>query len=175
MDDNTSTSAQPVAGWRFKIGVALFVLSIALPLVGVTLVATLGLSAQMTASVSGVLLVGAEVLGIIAVAVMGKSGYAYIKNLVFGFLKQYGPPREVRRLRYTIGLVMFSLPILFGWLSLYTAELIPGFIRSPLPYALGGDFLLLASLFVLGGNFWDKIRALFLYDSEVRFSQREHA
>jgi hypothetical protein len=83
MNDNTNTSAQPVAGWRFKIGVALFVLSIALPLVGVTLVATLGLSAQMTASVSGVLLVGAEVLGITAVAVMGKSGYAYIKNLVY--------------------------------------------------------------------------------------------
>jgi hypothetical protein len=172
MNDNTNTSAQPVAGWRFKIGVALFVLSIALPLVGVTLVATLGLSAQMTASVSGVLLVGAEVLGIIAVAVMGKSGYAYIKNLVFGFLKQYGPPREVSRLRYTIGLVMFTVPILFGWVSLYTAELIPGFIHSPLPYALGGDFLLLASLFVLGGSFWDKIRALFVYDAEVRFSQR---
>ena len=172
MNDNASTSAQPVADWRFKIGVALFVLSIALPLVGVTLVATLGLSAQMTASVSGMLLVGAEVLGIIAVAVMGKSGYAYIKNLVFGFLKQYGPPREVSRLRYTIGLVMFTLPILFGWVSLYTAELIPGFIRSPLPYALGGDFLLLASLFVLGGNFWDKMRALFVYDAEVRFSQR---
>jgi hypothetical protein len=175
MNDDISMSAQPAAGWRFKVGVALFVLSIALPLVGVTLVATLGLSAQVTASVSGVLLVGAEVLGIIAVAVMGKSGYAYTKNLVFGFLKKYGPPRDVSRLRYTIGLVMFTVPILFGWVSLYTAELIPGFIHTPLPYALGGDFLLLASLFVLGGNFWDKIRALFVYDAEVRFSQSEHA
>ena len=148
MNDKASTAAQPAASWRLKIGVALFVLSIAFPLVG------------------------AEVLGIIAIAVMGKSGYAYIKNRVVGFLKQYGPPREVSRLRYTIGLVMFSLPILFGWVSLYTAELIPGFIRTPLPYALGGDLLLLASLFVLGGNFWDKIRALFVYDAEVRFPQR---
>ena len=69
---------------------------------------------------------------------------------------------------------MFTVSILFGWVSLYTAELIPGFIRSLLPYALGGDFLLLASLFVLCGNFWDKIRALFVYDAEVRFSQRLH-
>lgn len=172
MDENGSPSGQPVASWRFKAGIALFVLSITLPLVGVTLVATLGLSAQMTASVSGMLLVGAEVLGIIAVAVMGKNGYAYIKNLVFGFFKRYGPPREVSQLRYTIGLVMFTVPILFGWVSLYTAEFLPGFIRNPLPYALGGDFLLLVSLLVLGGNFWDKIRALFLYDAEAHFSQR---
>lgn len=73
------------------------------------------------------------------------------------------------RLRYTIGSVMFSVPILFGWVSVYIPELVPGFTLTPLPYALGGDLLLLASLIVLGGNFWDKIRALFIYDAEVRF------
>lgn len=173
MNDNASSSSdQPVASWRFKAGIALFVLSITLPLVGVTLVANLGLSAKMTASVSGMLLIGAEVLGIVAVAVMGKNGYAYMKNLVFAFFIQYGPPKEVGQLRYTIGLVMFTVPILFGWVSLYTAEFIPGFIHNPLPYALGGDFLLLTSLFVLGGNFWDKICALFLYDAEAHFSQK---
>jgi hypothetical protein len=44
------------------------------------------------ATVSGAMLVGAKVLGIAAVAIMDKSGYAYIKNRVFGFLKQYGSP-----------------------------------------------------------------------------------
>ena len=63
------------------------------------------------------------------------------------------------------------MPILFGWVSIYTAEWIPGFSSNPLPYAIGGDFLLVASLFVLGGNFWDKIRSLFVYDAEVRFPQ----
>ena len=65
MNANASTSAQPVADWRFKAGVALFVLSIALPLVGVTLVGTLGLSAQITASVSGALLVGLRFSGLL--------------------------------------------------------------------------------------------------------------
>ncbi len=41
-----------------------------------------------------------------------------------------------------------------------------------LPFAVGGDLLLLSSLFVLGGNFWDKVRALFLYDAEAHFSIR---
>jgi hypothetical protein len=172
MSGHISTAEKPVFGWRLKLGTALFGLSIVLPLVGVPLVTALGLSAKTTASVSGVLLMGAEVLGLCGVAVMGKSGYAYIKNRVLGFLKRHGPPKQVSRLRYTIGLVMFSLPILFGWLSPYAAKLIPAFTRTPFPYALGGDLLLLVSLFVLGGNFWDKLRSLFVYDAEVRFAPR---
>jgi len=30
-----------------------------------------------------------------------------------------------------------------------------------------GDLMLLASLFVLGGDFWDKIRALFVWSDKV--------
>jgi hypothetical protein len=33
-----------------------------------------------------------------------------------------------------------------------------------LSIAVAGDVLLLASLFVLGGEFWDKLRSLFDYD-----------
>jgi hypothetical protein len=155
------------AGWRLKLGVALFGLSIALPVLGVPLVAAMGLSA--VATVSGVLLVGGEVLGIAAVAVMGKSGYAYIKNRVFGFLKQYGPPAEVSGTRYTIGLVMFAMPIVFGWLAPYAADLIPGYLGNEITYGIVGDLLLLVSLFVLGGDFWDKLRALFIRGAKVVF------
>jgi hypothetical protein len=31
-----------------------------------------------------------------------------------------------------------------------------------------GDMMFVSSLFVLGGNFWDKIRALFVHDAIVR-------
>ena len=163
--------AQPAADRRLKLGAALFGLSIVLPLLGVPLVVALDLSRTMTASVSGGLLLAGEILGVAAVAVAGKSGYAFIKSKILGLLKQYGPPNKVNRLRYQIGLVMFGVPILFGWLSVYTADYIPAFAQNPLPYALGGDLLLLASLFVLGGDFWDKIRSLFVHDAEVHFTQ----
>ena len=159
------------AGWRIKAGAALFGMSILLPIAGVPLVATLGLSAAMTASLSGTLLVGAEVLGVAAVAVMGKSGFAFIKNRVFGFLKQHGPPQKVSRRRYTIGLVLFSVPLLFGWLSPYIWRWASGLLSYPLPLAIGGDILIVVSLFVLGGDFWDKIRSLFIHNAEVRFEQ----
>lgn len=158
--------------WRLKAGVALFILSILIPLIGVLLVTALDFSMTFAASISGALLLGGEIVGILAVAVMGKDGYTFVKGRVFKFLKKYRPPGEVSRIRYNLGLVMFSVPILFGWVSIYAAKWLPSFINNPIPFAVGGDILLLASLFVLGGNFWDKIQALFTYDSEVLFTQR---
>jgi hypothetical protein len=102
---------------------------------------------------------------------MGKPGYAYIKNRVFGFLRQYGPPAEVSRRRYRIGLVMFAVPILFGWVAPYAADLIPDYAENAFTYAIVGDMVLLASLFVLGGDFWDKLRALFFHEAKAVFPQ----
>ena len=162
----TTTSA-----WRLKAGAAIFVFSIILPVAGVSLVALLGLSATMTAYVSGALLVAGELLGITSVAIMGRPGYQYMKILFFAFIKRHGAPREISRARYNFGLVMFCIPILFGWLSIYVADHIPGFSQDPLPYAVGGDIMLLVSLFVLGGGFWDKLHSLFVHDAIVHFSE----
>jgi hypothetical protein len=155
--------------WRLKLGAGLFGLSILLPIAGVPLVAWFNFSTSVTATVTGGLLVSAEIMGLAAVAVMGKSGYALIKKKLLGFINKYGPPNKVSRLRYRIGLVMFCTPIAFGWVSIYTARWIPGFESDPFFYAVGGDLMLLVSLFVLGGDFWDKIRSLFIHDAEVRF------
>ena len=167
-----ATGPEPrAAGWRFQAGVGLFVASILLPLAGVPLVAAAGLSATLTASISGALFVAAELFGVAAIAVMGKSGFAWIKSRALAFLRQHGPPAEVGRVRYRIGLAMFCLPLLLGWLEPYAVELVPG-VSHPSPrVALAGDLLLVASLFVLGGNFWDKVRALFVHDAEDRFSR----
>ena len=156
-------------GWRWKLSAAMFGLSFLVPLAGVPIVSAFDLSKTMTASVSGGLLLAGEILGVAAVAVAGKSGYALIKKKVLGFFKQYGPPNKVSRLRYRIGLVMFCTPIVFGWVSIYTARWIPGFGSKPFFYAVIGDLMLLSSLFVLGGDFWDKVRSLFIHDAEVHF------
>lgn len=166
---NTSGAVEAplVAGWRFKLGVTLFAFSMLGPWIFIPLVASLGFSAAMTTSMSGGILVGAEVLLILAAAVLGKSGYAYIKSRAFGFLKQYGPPKQVSRARYNIGLVAFAVPLVFGWLLPYAEPLIPGYENNEIAFALVSDLLLLASLFILGGDFWDKLRALFIYEARV--------
>ena len=170
MSDASQPDA-PAVGWRLKLGIGLLALSIILPVAGVPLVALVGLSAGRVATISGALLAGAEVIGVVAVAVMGKSGYAYIKNHVFRFLKQHGPPAEVGRTRYTVGLVMFAVPFIFGWLAPYANNLIPGYPGNEFAYAIIGDVLLLSSLFILGGDFWDKLRALFVHGAKALFPQ----
>ena len=164
-------SEQQAGGWRLKLSVALFGLSIVLPIVGVPIVSALDLSMTITASLSGGLLLTGELLGIAAVAIVGKSGYSLIKKKVFGFLKQHGPPGKVSRLRYRVGLVMFAVPIAFGWGSIYVAPYLPFFNQNPFPFALGGDVVLLSSLFILGGDFWDKLHGLFIHDAEIRYSK----
>ena len=161
----------PAAGWRLKLGVVLFGLSIVLPVLGVPLVAAMGLSAGVVATVSGALLGGSEILGIVAVAVMGKSGFAFFKNRLLGILKQYGPPAEVGPVRYRIGLVMFAVPILLGWLTPYLADRVPGYVGNEFVFGVVGDLVLLTSLFVLGGDFWDKVRSLFIHGAKVRFAE----
>ena len=77
------------------------------------------------------------------------------------------------RTRYTIGLVMFTTPLAFGWVSPYVAQHLPGFSDSHLIYAIPFDVILLISLFVLGGAFWDKLRSLFLHHAYAVFPSQQ--
>ena len=110
-----------------------------------------------------------------AAAVMGKPGFAYLKGQISRFLRAHGPPATVSRARYRVGLVMFALPVFFGWVTPYAAQLVPGLGPDRLLYALTGDGLLLASLFVLGGDFWDKLRALFVHGARAKFAPPDAA
>jgi hypothetical protein len=133
-------------------------------------VAMTGLSTEWKAALSGLLLVGIpEIFSLMAIAVMGKEGFNYIKGKVFAFFKRHALPKEVSLTRYRIGLVLFLLPLLFGWLAPYGTELIPGYESHRLAVNLGGDFLLILSLFVLGGEFWDKVKGLFVYGARTQF------
>jgi hypothetical protein len=49
-----------------------------------------------------------------------------------------------------------------------------GFVKENyLTIAIGSDILLVLSLFVLGGDFWDKLRSLFIHRSKVEFYRDE--
>ena len=99
---------------------------------------------------------------------MGKEGFSYLKQLLFGFLKKhFTPPETVSAIRYRIGLVLFLIPMLLGWVEPYISGYIPLFEEHRLQFAIIGDLLLFSSLFVLGGEFWDKLRALFVHKAKV--------
>ena len=144
----------------------MFIVSIGWPIL-IPVLPFIGISGTQIAAISGVMLVAAELMLVAGVAIAGKDGFAYIKAKVFGVAKAYGPPQTVSRMRYSIGLVMFLIPLLIGWGGPYFGEYIPGFTEQTMTYAIAGDVLLLISLFVLGGDFWDKLRSLFIHDARA--------
>lgn len=165
MTKDTPTPPPPPPGWRFRLGVTLFVLGFFSPLC-IPLVTATSLSTAWKTTLSGLLMLGIpELFWLVAAGIMGKPGFTYIKGKVFGVFKRYALPETVSRTRYRIGLVMFAIPLLFAWVDPYAAHLIPGYGKYRTALAIVGDVLLITSLFMLGGEFWDKIRALFLYES----------
>ena len=168
----TTETEQPRAGWRFRLGLIVLVVGWLSPLC-IPLITATELPTRWKTIISGALAVGIpEVFTVAAIAIMGKSGYNLIKERIFSFLKKHGPPDRVSLTRYRIGLVMFILPLIFGWLGPYGAHLIPGYETHRFVVSLIGDVMFVASLFVLGGDFWDKIRALFSHSARVQFSGR---
>ena len=162
---------QPKPGWRIKVAFTLFIASLGWPLL-VPLMPLFGFSGTAIAAFSGTMLVMGELMIVAAVAIAGKQGFAYIKSKVFGVLKAYGPPKTVSRGRYIVGLVMFMVPVLLGWAGPYAGDYLPGFTENPLIYAIVGDVLLVVSLFVLGGDFWDKLRSLFIYSARAMIPEK---
>jgi hypothetical protein len=66
---------------------------------------------------------------------------------------------------------MFGLPLLFAWLGPYFARYIPGYETHRVIVSLAGDLMFVSSLFVLGGEFWDKVRSLFIFDATVQLAR----
>jgi len=150
-----------------------FVVGFASPLL-VPFVARSDLSAGWKTTLSGLLLVGIpELFTLVAVAILGREGFncltGGIKQRLGAFMTEHGPAQTVSAKRYKIGLIMFLIPILFGWAAPYAEHHIPGYVSNQLLYAFIGDVLLISSLFVLGGEFWDKLRSLFVHGARAEF------
>ena len=123
------------------------------------------LSTEWKTALSGFLLVvGPEVLSLLAIAILGKDGFNYLKEKVFGLLRRAAPTAKVSRARYRAGLAIWALLFIYGSFVWYAPDLVPGYSENRIVMNLTADFLFIVSLFVLGGDFWEKFRALFSYD-----------
>ena len=132
--------------------------------------ARLDLPLAVKATIIGLLTVGGpEIFAILAVVCLGKENLLVIKDKILAFLRLIKPAGPVSRGRYRLGLVMFLLPIIPTYIMAYVPQWLPDHSPQRLYVNLAADFLFLTSLFVLGGDFWDKLRALFVYDARAQF------
>jgi len=142
-------------------GILVFIIGFASPLF-IPLVTSSNLPLAWKTGLSALLAFGIpEVFIIIAVAIMGKAGYAFIKSKLAGFLQPLLPPDSVSLTRYRVGLIMFSFPLLAAWVLPYIVHFYPSIGIIPVSFYIIGDVVFLTSFFVLGGDFWDKFSGLF--------------
>ena len=154
---------------KIIIGTTVFVLGQISPLIFIPIIISLDLPVSWTTILSGIFMFGIpEIAILISVVIMGKEGFNFIKSKFFSFLKKYGPPDRVSPARYKIGLVLFIIPLLVGLILPYISEYIPFYADYKNVINLSGDVMLIISLFVLGGDFWDKLRSLFVQNMVVK-------
>lgn len=159
---NVSENGKPPAKSRLILGGFVFIAGFMSPLL-IPVVTSSSLSIEWKSVLSGLLALGVpEVFMLIAVAILGKQGFNYLKSHLWQFIR---PPDKVSLLRYRIGLVLFFSSILLGWLHPYLELWITELSVVHLQLAIAGDIVFAISLFVLGGDFWLKIKALFSHEA----------
>ena len=181
MTNVSSSDAEPEMPRKgaLIVGGTLFVLGWLCPLF-VPVVAASNLPTAWKAVASGVLLIGLpELLIFAAIAILGHSGYRYLKGRLLMALKRYGPPEIVGPTRYHIGPSILVRPApapRASWSPTWDTCQSPGSPPTGLsPAAWRATWMFLSSLFVLGGEFWDKLRALFVHGAKARFPEPEDA
>ena len=173
----TAPAAPPKS--RLMLGAAILAFAILVKITGPVLIINSDLSAAWKTALSvGLFIVIPKLLIITIIFVLGKAGFTYLKALCFKALGRtfapLAPARQVNPLRYRIGLVMFTLPLLEAWLVPYLETAFPSWAANR-PIEWSWDVMLLASFFVLGGEFWDKLRALYVQRATVTFPAKESA
>jgi hypothetical protein len=149
--------------WRFYTGIGALALSCVLPLLAVA-VPWLGLPTAHSVVLAGALVAGGpEVLCLVAVALLGKQTFQYLTHMTKRVLRRTFVDRPVSRTRYYVGLAIVLLSWLPAYLYAYLPAAMPG--ESLRIYILAAtDLAFVVSVFLMGGEFWEKVRRIFIYE-----------
>jgi hypothetical protein len=155
-------------GTRLYFGVCIIILSFFMVPTGL-FISHFAHHHSMKALILGFFWVNGPLWKIIGIAVMGKVSYNYITDHLKYRYKRIVSPKPVSRTRYDIGLVMFTLPFVPSYVMAYAPHLLPELAAFRIYLNVFFDLVFLSSLFVLGGDFWDKLRSLFNYSAKAVF------
>jgi hypothetical protein len=155
-------------GFRLYLGAVIIFLSFFMVPTGLFLTHHMHNHA-LKALILGFFWVNGPLWKIIGISVMGKVSYYFLIEHLKIHYKRIIEPRPVSRLRYNIGLFMFTLPFVPSYVVAYAPHLLPELASWRVYVNIFFDLVFLSSLFVLGGDFWDKLRALFTYSAKANF------
>ncbi len=170
MDDNFNKT------WRYKAGLGLFIIGNVILLAGILLPMT-GLG---SAGLISVFVVGGEIISLSSIVFLGKGGFKTLKQKLFGAAKT-GFYKPVSPVRHYVGIALFC----FNAVAMY---LIVGYavaafdaasMETPVATVWGmdlsqqrelvlvlflvGEISFIVSLYLLGADWWEKFRNLFVW------------
>ena len=163
--------------WRYKVGLVMIIagngvilLALLLPLLGVGV------------GTVGAMVLGGEVVSLASIVFLGKEGFKAIKAKAFAFVKAgYAVP--VGPIRHYIGIVLLCsnvvttyITILYAWAAFKATT-----PENPMPVIWGlefaqqeslviwlfliGEVSFLISIYVLGADWWERFRRIFVWEA----------
>ncbi|AEB28055.1 transporter suffix domain-containing protein [Francisella hispaniensis] len=155
-------------GWKYYLGILLFVLSFVPYIVVFCIIPFLGLSTSNYLAISSILLISAEGIFLVSVMLLGKVIIDTIKSAIRKVFKSaFTAQNPISRIRHNIGLIMFFASLIYPTLLL---EMILIFDKinqvgqlNMMLILFSGDIVFIASFFILGGEFISKLKSLFKY------------
>ncbi len=158
--------ANATANWRFVAGVSVLGLAMLLPFCAL-LIPLLDLPAAQSALMAGALVAGApEVLMLLAVALLGRQNFDRIVGAAKKFVSTTFFSAPVSRRRYYAGLAI----CLLSFVPIYVAGYVPSWMpagNGRIAVLAAADLAFIFSFFVMGGEFWEKFRRLFVWEGKV--------
>lgn len=156
---------------RLLIGGACFGLAQSLPLF-IPLVISSDLQSEPKTVLSGLMLFGLPEIGsFIAISILGKAGYDWLKSKMFDLFKRARPTADVGPIRYYTGITIFCILLTLGIIDPYVSDFFPAYLKqNHRLYISFADAVFVINFFIIGGDFWDKLRALFVYEARANFS-----
>ncbi len=158
-------------GFRFYLGLVIFIASFFMLPIGLVLKGFM-LTHFWKGFVLAAFWISAPIMKITSIAILGKASYNWINYKIHYIYHHVAKPHQVTPLRYNIGLVLFILPFLPNYMISFMPHLFYIDITMRYIIIIISDIIFITSLFVLGGDFWDKLRALFVYTAKARFEEK---
>lgn len=153
---------------RLYTGILLMITGFILPM-GSLVVMQTSWPVSLKGLLGGICFFGFEIMMIPAVAIMGKDNYNIIMTHALGWLKNFKPAGNVGKVRHSVGIILFLLPLVPTYIMGYIPAWLPDNSPIRLYVSIASDIIFLTALFVLGGDFWDKLRSLFILEARAWF------
>ncbi|NGX40159.1 MAG: hypothetical protein KR126chlam1_01504 [Chlamydiae bacterium] len=152
--------------WKYYLGITFLVLSLVLPLCGF-LVPFFDLPIALKGVLIAMLSIGGpEIMVILAAVCLGKKYIVYIKNKIRNFFRLKKPPKPVSKRRYYFGIVVMLCSAIPLYMAAYFPNALPVDETRRFLLTVSGDLTFVLSFFILGANFWEKFKRLFVWDGD---------